>query len=55
MLTTVPSDPTVATDVLLEVHVTLVLVALLGETVNAYANFFQCNPKGYSGEFFSRK
>lgn len=30
---TVPSDPTVATDVLLEVHVTLVLVALLGETV----------------------
>jgi len=30
---TVPSDPTVATDVLLEVHVTPVLVALLGETV----------------------
>ena len=25
------------------------------ETVNAYANFFQCNPKGYAGEFFSRK
>ena len=30
---TVPSDPTVATDVLLEVHVTPLLVALLGETV----------------------
>ena len=30
---TVPSEATVATDVLLEVHVTPVLVALLGETV----------------------
>ena len=25
------------------------------ETVTAYANFFQCNPKGYTGEFFERK
>lgn len=24
-------------------------------TVNAYANFFQCNPAGKSGEFFTRK
>ena len=30
---TVPSDPTVATDVLLEVHETEAFVALLGETV----------------------
>ena len=25
------------------------------ETVTAYANFFQCNPKGYDGEVFTRK
>lgn len=24
-------------------------------TVNAYANFFQCNPAGHTGEFFTRK
>lgn len=24
-------------------------------TVNAYANFFQCNPAGHPGEFFTRK
>ena len=24
-------------------------------TVSAYANFFQCNPAGKSGEFFTRK
>ena len=24
-------------------------------TVNAYANFFQCNPVGHTGEFFTRK
>ena len=24
-------------------------------TVTAYANFFQCNPKGYAGEVFTRK